>query len=120
MIIFLSVGATAAEEWYHLFGAEKCVAEFTLRGGESKEVTIDANERMWVSFETKTSIAGYDDIKNPIKIGPKYGEHPWASCSSGNGAGTVFEPIEGSIEVVIENNTPDTFTMVVTTKPDKD
>jgi hypothetical protein len=119
VVLFSFFSEVFAEKWYDLWLNDNgiLVAEFVLKGGESKEVTIDADERMWVRFYTKETISGYDDIENPIMVQPKYGEYPWMSCSSGNGAGTMFEPIDGRIEVVIVNNTPDTFNVIVETEP---
>jgi hypothetical protein len=121
MAVFFLLGEVYAENWYERWLEEDgtLVVEFILKGGDSKEVTIEANERMWVRFYTKQTISGYEDIDKPVAIEPKYGEYPWASCSSGNGAGTIFEPIESKIEVVIVNNTPDTFTMIVEAEPDE-
>jgi hypothetical protein len=120
--LFSLSGKANAEKWYERWLNDNgiLVAEFGLKGGETKEVSINADERMWLRFFTKETISGYDDVENPIMIEPKYGEYPWASCSSGNGAGTVFEPIDGKIEVVIVNNTPDTFNVIVETEPYED
>jgi hypothetical protein len=118
IMLFSVLGQASAEKWYSLWLSdnEVLITEFVLKGGENKEVTIDANENMWVRFYSKETISGYD-VENPIMVKPKYGDFPWMSCSSGNGAGTMFEPVDGKIKVVVVNNTPDTFHIIIATEP---
>ncbi len=94
------------------------IDKFDLGPGESRDITIEADEMIWVGFEADISYEKAQEYfpENVIKL-----EQEGASTyiASTNGGATVFKPVDGKIEVVVTSSANETFPIKVYTRPQK-
>lgn len=115
LLLFCSVcfatGISYAE-WYDLRDDQHYVADFSLNPGETKDLSIESEEELWVGFYTDISVEQSEKYKNsdyPIKIS----NEERGSISSTFGGATIFKPVDGKIDIAVSNNSKDDTIQVV-------
>ena len=99
-------------EWYDLRDDQHYVDDFSLKPGETQDLTIKSEEEVWIGFKTNISVEEsekYEDNAYPIKVS----NEERGSISSIFGGATIFKPLDGKIEIAISNNSKDDIIKVV-------
>jgi len=104
-------------DWYHIWKGQTYVADYNLIPGAFTNVTVKSDKVLMVSFQTDATqeqVAAYK--KNPIKleqIGAPKSSAQVKACSSVQGAGVEFTPVDGKIDLKISNSGKDAFKVVI-------
>ena len=117
----LGIGVLSARadsnDWYHIWKGQTYVAEYTLKPGDSTNVTIKADKALTVSFQsdgTQEQVKTYK--KPPLTLeqvnAPKASTYVKA-YSSVQGVGGEFTPANGKIILKISNSGKDVFRVVI-------
>lgn len=117
-VIAAETPKTPATKWYTLDPGQTYHADFTLKPGESKKLTIASTKTLSVGFKTDMTYDKakkyFDRIEHPVRISTK--NMSIASCV---GAATSFDPKNGSIAVIIDNKSVDAVKIVIYTAKSK-
>ena len=95
----------------------KISEDFVLKAEESREITVDSGEEIWVGFKSDAPFESFEKYKEdyPVKLEQKESGH---YISSLFGGATKFKPKEGKIDLTISNSSKEDFKVVIYTKKD--
>ncbi len=102
-------------KWYQLENSQKYVADYQLESGEIKAITIPSNKEIVIGFLSNASFDQFEKYKSTNKNIQLMQRNEDRSRSVGSiyGAGTLFKPMNGKIDITVSNDLDEEMKIVI-------